>query len=243
MNKQTLILITILLALLLIPTAFAVQESLGVFKQGECVDLIQICADCTYVNFTSVMFPNSTNYPLAVEGTQVGVEFSYQFCETDALGNYIVNGHGDIEGVNTIFTYDLDVTSTGNSTPDGMSFMLGTIFLVIFGIACFFLFVSAQMNEPGPKIFFLIASFIFIAASIAMAVNVAQESNVANSISSTLGSILMAIGAIIFVIIAYIMIRQTVAVLDMYKSKRGMSWGGVGTGYKYAGMQSPNSHY
>ena len=63
--------------------------------------------------------------------------------------------------------YDsFEITRNGNPTPDGMpTFQMGII-IIIFGISCFLLYLSSQMNEVGFKIFFLITSLIFLLASI-----------------------------------------------------------------------------
>jgi len=247
MNKK--ILMISFVFLLALPMMFAANEFLGTFEQDDLVDLKQICGNttspCDSCNVTSVSSPNSIILIEDAIMQKRGAEFNYTLpiTNTTNLGTHNVNGICFAGTEFKVWAYTFAITQTGNPTPDNMPVMLAAIFIAIFGIACFFLFLSIQMQEPGPKLFFLIAAIIFIFATIAMAVNVAQESNVAESISSTLGGVLMFLGAIVIVIVAYIMIRQIVTVLDMYKEKKGLSWGGVGEGYKYAGMQKPYSPY
>ena len=221
----------------------AAQTSIGTFPVNTNVNVFQTCDACGAVTISAVTYPNST---IALESVSMssGDTYYYNYTLTSdytgAVGTYTVNGFDD---ATNSFAYDFTITSSGNPTPDSMPFLLGLITLIIFGVAVFFLIVSTFMSEPGPKIFFLISAMIFIFSSVALTINIAQESNIAESIDGTLGGILLAIGAIFVVIVAYILIRQTVAALDMYKEKKGLSWGGVGTGYRYAGMQQPNSPY
>lgn len=131
----------ILLSLMVIPISAEVQ-TLGVFKQGETVKLIQLCANCTYVNISSVLYPNSSECLVdEIQMTKSGTEYSYPVECSNILGDYIVNGFGDVDGITTIFAYDYKVTSTGgesfsildNSIP--ITITIFGILLIILGIA------------------------------------------------------------------------------------------------------------
>ena len=112
--------------------------TLGVYKQGECVELKQTCASCTYVTFTRVSYPNST---VAARNLVTDVDsslFNYTFCNTTALGEYIVEGIGDVDGTDTIFVYDFEITSNGDNytTSDSITNVALIIFffLLILGV-------------------------------------------------------------------------------------------------------------
>ena len=115
-------------------TFVSAVTNLGVFKQNECIELIQTCSDCTYVNISSVLYPNSTQALGQVAMTKLGTTYNYSFCKTSLLGKYIVNGYGDDAGVVSVWAYDLEVTTTGNNINNTIPLFLalgGFIILVI----------------------------------------------------------------------------------------------------------------
>ena len=112
--------IILLMSFLLISIVSAVETDIGTKKLDDCIDLIQTCADCTYVNFTSYTRPNGTRTVIEKVGIQNIVSFTYNDCNiTDELGTWIIDGHGNIGGTDTVFSYTYDVTTTGNPTPEG----------------------------------------------------------------------------------------------------------------------------
>jgi len=129
MNKK--LLLFALVSLILIGTISSAQTSLGTYKQGECLDLIQLCADCSYNNITSVIYPNTTRLIYDMPMTQRGSEFNYSFCNTNLTGEYIVNGIGDLGGVNTVWAYTFDITTTGEAIDVGRGIINGSSLLVL----------------------------------------------------------------------------------------------------------------
>lgn len=137
--KKT-IFITFVLFLLLTTLSFAALPSLGIFKQNDCIQLKQTCADCTFVNFTRVSYPDSTKALTNVAAEKDGSLFNYSFCNTTQLGSYNVEGIGDTGGVNTIFIYNFDVTTNGKEPAEGIIvvvFSLIFISIIVFGIVYF----------------------------------------------------------------------------------------------------------
>jgi hypothetical protein len=134
MMKNKLI-IGILLSIVMITIVSASMSSLGTFKQNDCVELKQTCASCSYVNFTRVSYPNSTRALDNVQATKDGSNFNYTFCSTSALGIYIVDGIGDVDGTDTVFAYDFEVTPTGMKENT-------TLFIVMILFASVLLFIS-----------------------------------------------------------------------------------------------------
>jgi len=213
-----------MMALILIQSASAL---LGTYQEETDVDLIQTCNNCTYCNLTSIKYPNGTNILTNIEMVQDGTYF-----------NYLLDG-GNITTVGTYTYYydcgnaiesrtggiDFEVTITGDETPEGSSYILGAIFLIVFGIGWFFLFLSVQMDEPGPKIFFLLSSFVFLLGSLAFALVVGFDSNFTESINTTIRVLMFAFGLIFFTVFAYIMIKQTVCVLDLMRERKGYEVG------------------
>jgi len=215
--------VILLMSFLIISTVSAIETDIGTKKLDDCIDLIQTCADCTYVNFSSYTRPNGTRNIIEEPGTQSGISFTYNDCNiTDELGTWIVDGHGDISGTDTIFSYTYVVTTTGNPTPEGMPMFQMGVLMIIFGISCFLLYLSFEMKEPYFKMFFLVISLIFLMATVLTAYMVSADGNVAIATNTTTLSLVYVLGAILFIIFLYIMIRQTVEVLDMFKINKGL---------------------
>lgn len=228
--------------LVMISFVAAIETNIGTKKLDDCIDLIQSCADCTYVNFTSYTMPNGTRVIIEVASVQDGTSFTYNDCNISGqLGTWIIDGHGDLDSVDTIFTYTYDVTTTGNPTPGGMpTFQMG-VMIIIFGTACFLLFLSIQMNEVGLKIFFLITSLVFLMATMLTAYMVSSDGNVSAAINSTTLGLITVLGVILFIIFIWIIIRQTVNAMEMLKLKRGHAWD-VGSGVQVAGYNTRRAY-
>jgi len=200
-------------------------ESLGIYKLNEEVELKQTCANCTYINISSVLYPNSTKAISNVIMTSDGTDYNYTFTNTETVGKYIVNGYGDVDGIKTVFAYEFQVTLSGNKDPEGQSYLLAAIMLVTFGIAGVFLFLSGKMQEAGPKIFFLMASFIFLVGTLAITYVISFNSNLAAGINSSISALLYSTGLILIVIFAYIMIRQIKEAIEMFSQNKGYDGG------------------
>jgi hypothetical protein len=114
----------------------AEQQSLGVFKQNTCITLKQTCANCTFVNLTSVYNPNGIEVTGVFVMTKIASEYSYSFCNATILGQYIYNTLGDPNGIPTTQPVTFDVTSTGNDKDLYLPLLLGIggMLLLISGI-------------------------------------------------------------------------------------------------------------
>lgn len=114
-------------------------QTLGTFKQGNSINLIQTCATCTFNNITSVLNPDSTQVIGEFEMTKVGSVYNLTLSSGNAtvLGNYIVNGVGDLDGTNTVWNYDFDLTADGKpfrTFPTQFSVIILALVLVAFGL-------------------------------------------------------------------------------------------------------------
>ena len=139
-NKTKSIYILLTLCLFLtIPLAFGL-ETLGTFKQNDCVRVPQTCATCTYVNISSISSKESnTTQASNIEMTSFGNgEWYYDFCNTEWIGRYDVRGMGDINGDNTNFAYYFEITPSGFQGTLGfyiiLSVILGAIVVLGFSI-------------------------------------------------------------------------------------------------------------
>jgi len=126
----------LLIAIIFLQLTFvSAIESLGTFKQNDCIQLMQICSNCSYNNISSVLYPNSTQALGQVVMIKIGTNFVYTFCNTSMLGNYIVNGYGDVEGLVTVWAYNFEVTTTGNSNNNTIPLFLALGGFIMFIIA------------------------------------------------------------------------------------------------------------
>jgi len=128
-NKKKLI-VGIFLILLVIPILSA--TTIGTAKRGECINLYQICENCTSNNISTILYPNTTVAVSNVNMTRDDTYYNYTFCETGILGQYIVNGYGDLDGQKTSWVYNFEVTGTGFEFSQARStFSLGALGLLI----------------------------------------------------------------------------------------------------------------
>jgi hypothetical protein len=113
-------------------------QSLGIFKQNECVELSQVCSNCTYVNLTRVEYPNSTKSYFGKYMTKKGTSYNYTFCSTENLGTYLIATCGDVDGEETCVVYDFQVTFNGNEKPTGIVIVFFSIgFLIVIGFLAY----------------------------------------------------------------------------------------------------------
>ena len=140
-------------------------ESIGTFAQGDCVELIQTCADCTYVKLSSVSYPNSTRVLGLTTMTKTGTFYNHTFCDTTHLGIYKVDGYGDELGVDTVFSYTFEIT------PSGILQNIGILITFIFITLALFILSFYKIFNSNSKVemlifsifsYFLLLIFIFM---------------------------------------------------------------------------------
>jgi len=105
-------------------------DSLGTFKQNEVVRISQVCSDATYINLSSVSYPNSSKAVTNIEMTSSGNgEFYYDYNLTSVEGRYNVNGISD-GCTNTFATY-FEITPNGNEPPSELVAVLFILFFIL----------------------------------------------------------------------------------------------------------------
>jgi hypothetical protein len=125
------LILTLIVSMFLISLVSANQiATLGTFKQNECIELKQSCADCSYVNFSRVSYPDGTRAMNNTVATKDGSIFNLEFCNTDQLGTYIVEGIGDVEGTDTVFAYDFEVSHTGKELTSAKATSYAIIIII-----------------------------------------------------------------------------------------------------------------
>jgi hypothetical protein len=123
------------------------QQSLGTFRQGDCITLLQICANCSFINISSIWNPSSTQVSQEVSMIKSQTDYSYLFCNTSLSGVYNINGVGDENGKLSIWTYSFTIT------PSGRTFSLGDIIIYSFFllICLVLLYFSAKLVISNPS--------------------------------------------------------------------------------------------
>lgn len=141
-------------------------QDMGSVKQNECINITQTCLSCSYNNLTVVQYPNKT-YALqnntAMNDLGGGV-YQYQFCDTQEIGAYNVDGNGDLNGVSQGWgVFIFSVTASGNelTMPDSLILILILAIIIIAGI--FFIIIAWFSNDQFVKtIFMCLAGFAIV---------------------------------------------------------------------------------
>ena len=214
---------------------------IGYVKQNDCIDLYNYCPTCSYINLTAIQYPNQTLSLMNLAMVKTDKNYVYEFCNTNKTGGYSYTTCGDKAGVLTCEDMTFEATTTGKTTPSGVPTFLGVLIIIIFGTACFMMFLSGTMHEVAFKIFFLVVALIFLMATLITGYMVLTDSNVTAAISTTTLSLVVVMGMILFIIFVWILIRQTINALDLYNIKHGKTWN-VGSGSSVGGYNTKRAY-
>lgn len=133
-----LVILIIGITIMTLTSAITENAKLTPIRQGSCMPLIQYCSDCTFVNITSITYPNGTLQPLNVVAVfQGGDSYVYNnFCSTNDLGTYIYGTLGNPAGTLVQQSIEREVTANGFILSDSQS-----IVYLVFLIAALFIFL------------------------------------------------------------------------------------------------------
>lgn len=195
-------------------------QTLGTFESGTDITLIQSCDSSSYSNITKISYPNST---LAIDTETAmipnGNTYSYVFSNTEPLGRYLVYGHCDEGGTDTIWVYDFETTYTGQK----VSLSNSMIIFALMGLAAIFLTISYFFKAE----YWMLKSFFQFMAVLAglIAVNsariIASESNSLGKMGE-MGILLMIIVLGIFFI--WIFVYSFQEIIKIFKRKGDLRW-------------------
>jgi len=211
----------LLLVIMLASSVIGAQQSLGVFQTGAEVTLVQSCDDSTYSNISKITFPNST---LAINTETVmtpdgGDTYSLSFTDTVPLGSYLVYGHCDESGTDTVWVYDFEITYSGKK----VSLSNTIIIFALLGLAAIFLTISFLFKE---NYWMLEAFFQFLSVLAGLiAVNsariVASESNSLGAMGE-MGILLMI--AVLLIFFLWIFVKAFKEIIKIFKDKGDLRW-------------------
>jgi len=220
MNKTTISLILGVVFLFVMISGVSALDSLGTYKQNNDVRITQVCSDATYINISSISYPNGTIAVSGIEMTSAGSgEYYYDFNQTSALGKYHVRGISD--GCEETFATYFEVTLSGKDPASGNNFLPLGILALFFGISVVFLFMSFKTESAGIKIFFILTGFVFMMGSMASTHVMAFDNNLSEGVNATITTMMYAFGLILFVIFAYILINQIKESVNMMRINKG----------------------
>ena len=119
-NKKLFIFLILILLLSFNVSSIEDEEFKLLGKKGDCIQLPNECATCSYINITSIQYPNLSIQNLELTMTKQGSSFNYTFCSTEELGEYTYCVIGDVDGTDTLKTgcYDFKVTYSGKELSE-----------------------------------------------------------------------------------------------------------------------------
>lgn len=124
----------------------SVDATLGNFVQGTCVE-IRTVSNSSFVNISSLSFPNGTGALSNVGMDMSGKTFNFTFCDTDQLGDYIYDFF-DAEG--NVFVNNFLISPIGDAIDTGDSIIYIIILTMI--LIFFILFLLLAIHTPFDNI-------------------------------------------------------------------------------------------
>ncbi len=236
MGKDKVIIFSIIMSVMILSlfTVSSQLSTLGTFKQSQEISLIQLCSNCTYNNITSVVSPNSTLLVGNVVMTKDGTNYNYSLLlnNTAELGSYNVNGFGDEDGEDQIWSYTFEVTKNGTilETSESLIFILLTLGFLFFFLLSFYFAVTIpyknEVNEQGMtikvsklkyvKLFFVMLSYllfiVFLNALIGLAINFVSLTlffGIIGFLFETMNNLALPFGIFIIVLAFFEVIRDS----------------------------------
>jgi hypothetical protein len=213
------IFLTLILSIFLIGLGSSTLESLGTFKQNQEILINQVCDDATWINISSITFPNSTsavsNIPMISLGNG---RFGYNFTQTASLGKYDVLGVSDGTCEDT-FSYYFKVTEGGDEfgTPQTI-ILIGQFCLIVMFLVIGFSFKPEKWKLR--TFFFIFALFMGVLLLNSMRIIVGTSTNLA-----LMGTIGLITGIIVLsFMFLYLLINYTIEVFHYFKERSRMRW-------------------
>ncbi len=139
----------------------AAEDCLGVFKQDTSIQLTQKCPSCSYVNITSITYPNGTIFLNEVM-EKTGINFNFTLPDSSQEGKISYGVIGDKNGADPPKYEDLciQITKSGSfiETGESIMYIIILIFIMIFlGMGLYVAIITpyqnlGEMTDDGPII-------------------------------------------------------------------------------------------
>jgi hypothetical protein len=192
---------------------------LGTFTQNEQTEIYQFCDDCSYVNFTSIKYPNGTRESFNLATTKSGQNFNYSLTDSSLIGCYSYTVCGDKGGVYTCEMIDLMITENGESFGSTQGLMI----IGQLGIVALFLAIGFGFSKEKWKLrtFFFMGSLLM---GVVVLNSIRIISGASNSLTS-MGNIGLLFGIVILMFMfLYLMIFYLIEVFKYFKNKKTIRW-------------------
>ncbi len=194
-NYTTKILLTIILGIFLISLVAAEVQTFGTFKRYECVGLIQTCSNCTYINISNIIYPDSSVALSENVMTKFDTNYNHTFCNTSKLGEYIINGFGNPDGEKTAWNYNLFITETG---IEDISILNNPLLIILIAMALIFLIIGIK---TGTVWLGFMSATMFLLGGIYMTIY--GLNNITNMYTQGIGITIIGVGIVILFVSIY----------------------------------------
>lgn len=144
------------------------------FQQNTCIELQASCATCTFMNVTTVIYPNSTQALGNSAMTKIGTQFNKTFCATDAIGvyTYWVVGNPTTGNPSAGVTFEVSPTGKFFTLVEGLFYIV--ILITLISITWFLFMRFSRSETPGARagfgvtthLMFLITVFLIYRLSV-----------------------------------------------------------------------------
>ena len=159
------ILLILMLGLVLVSLVSAAP---GIYEQNSNITLLQTCDNCTYINITTIVLGNKTTIEFNEVMTKVGSVYNWTLNSnhTSSLGTYVINGLGDDNGIERIWTYNIEVTPSGSETTTGNAIITFVAIFFFFILGTLALIGGNKQSKKPIKWTFMLFGFIFFLAGL-----------------------------------------------------------------------------
>ena len=139
--------------IILISISFSsAYETLGIFKKGENITLIQGCESSSYANISNVFYPNSTIASSNIAMIGSNNYYKYNFTKTQGIGTYKVVGYCDEAGIYTQWIYQFTITPNGTEITLGQTIIYSFFLLLIIGLLVYSFRITINNPAKNDKI-------------------------------------------------------------------------------------------
>src|SRR6056297_871816 len=154
-SKRVITMLTFIVLSMFLINSISALDSLGTYKKGQDVRITQVCSDATYINVSSIAYPNGTIAVSGIEMTPAGSgEYYYDFNQTSALGKYHVRGISD--GCTETFATYFEVNSTG---MENESWIFSILFAILLSMGIFMNIMA--LNKQGSFAYNIFSGMMF----------------------------------------------------------------------------------
>jgi len=140
----------ILILLLISISLVGAIDCQGTYKADTEIGLIQTCDSCTYVNLSSISYPNGTTSNINKNMTRVGTTYNYTLPDSSQTGIIFFSALGDKNTILTEETLCIEITKTGTKLENSEAviyLILVVAIFILFAISFYFMIAIPYSNE------------------------------------------------------------------------------------------------